>query len=138
MEAEGLMPELDDIMAQLEAKYGRRLPHGYNPNLPFMSHLWEPLRHMYRCASRMIRLTTNQPRVQVQAAAVELTHMQALEVARHAHQVQGGEGGAAAGTSRQLVRPRETGADSATHAGDQIQACCCAPWLSIRQSTLFD
>lgn len=50
MEAEGLMSELDDIMAQLEAKYGRRLPHGYNPNLHFMSHLWEPLRHMYRCA----------------------------------------------------------------------------------------
>jgi hypothetical protein len=53
MEAEGLMPELDDIMAQLEAKYGRQLPHGYNPNLHFMSHLWEPLRHMYRCADRV-------------------------------------------------------------------------------------
>lgn len=25
-----------------------RLPPGYNPNLRFMSHLWEPLRHMYR------------------------------------------------------------------------------------------
>jgi hypothetical protein len=53
MEAEGLMPELDDIMAQLDAKYGLHLPHGYNPNLHFMSHLWEPLRHMYRCADKM-------------------------------------------------------------------------------------
>lgn len=36
-------------MVQLEAKYGRRLQPGYNPSLRFMSHLWEPLRHMYRC-----------------------------------------------------------------------------------------
>mgnify|MGYP001807298022 CR=1 FL=1 len=49
MEAEGLMPELDDLMLQLERHYNRRLPEGYNPNLRFMSHLWEPLRHIYRC-----------------------------------------------------------------------------------------
>jgi hypothetical protein len=49
MEAEGLMPELDDLMDQLDRKYGKSLPPGYNPNLCFMSHLWEPLRHMYRC-----------------------------------------------------------------------------------------
>jgi hypothetical protein len=49
MEAEGLDSELEDIMVQLEAKYGRRLQPGYNPSLRFMSHLWEPLRHMYRC-----------------------------------------------------------------------------------------
>lgn len=42
------MPQLDDLMAQLEKRYGRRLPPGYNPNLKFMSHLWEPLRHIYR------------------------------------------------------------------------------------------
>lgn len=49
MEAEGLIPELDDLMLQLERHYNRRLPEGYNPNLRFMSHLWEPLRHIYRC-----------------------------------------------------------------------------------------
>lgn len=49
MEAEGLGAELEDIMVQLEAKYGRRLQPGYNPSLRFMSHLWEPLRHKYRC-----------------------------------------------------------------------------------------
>lgn len=54
MEAEGLMPELDDLMAQLDRKYGKSLPPGYNPNLRFMSHLWEPLRHMYRCSQHTL------------------------------------------------------------------------------------
>lgn len=49
MEAEGMGAELEDIMVQLESKYGWRLQPGYNPSLRFMSHLWEPLRHMYRC-----------------------------------------------------------------------------------------
>jgi hypothetical protein len=48
------MPELDDLMLQLERHYNRRLPEGYNPNLRFMSHLWEPLRHIYRCADAAV------------------------------------------------------------------------------------
>lgn len=52
MEAEGLMSDLEDLMKQLEKKYGQRVPNGYNPDLKFMSHLWEPLRHIYRCVCR--------------------------------------------------------------------------------------
>jgi len=56
MDAEGLRPQLDDLMAQLEERYGQRLPSGYNPNLKFMSHLWEPLRHIYRWVVLNVRL----------------------------------------------------------------------------------
>lgn len=48
MAAGGLEGELEDLVCQLECHAGRKVPAGYNADLRFMSHLWDPLRHVYR------------------------------------------------------------------------------------------
>jgi hypothetical protein len=40
VQAQGLMPQLDELLAQLSAMHDMQLPPGYNPDLKFMSHLW--------------------------------------------------------------------------------------------------
>eukprot|EP00879_Flechtneria_rotunda_P023592 GHRR01024959.1.p1 GENE.GHRR01024959.1~~GHRR01024959.1.p1 ORF type:complete len:452 (+),score=112.94 GHRR01024959.1:201-1556(+) len=46
--AAGELAELEDLIGQLEQQLGRKMPDGYNPQLRFMSHLWDPLKHVYR------------------------------------------------------------------------------------------
>ncbi|KAF6254461.1 hypothetical protein COO60DRAFT_1627872 [Scenedesmus sp. NREL 46B-D3] len=48
MAADGLEDELEDLVCQLERHAGCKLPEGYNSELRFMCHLWDPLRHIYR------------------------------------------------------------------------------------------
>jgi hypothetical protein len=48
MAAEGLDGEIEDLVCQLERHAGCRVPDGYNSELRFMCHLWDPLRHVYR------------------------------------------------------------------------------------------
>jgi hypothetical protein len=40
VQEQGLMPQLDELMAKLSAMHDMQLPPGYNPDLKFMSHLW--------------------------------------------------------------------------------------------------
>jgi hypothetical protein len=49
MEAEGLLDDLEAFMVRMEEELAYRTPDGYTPGLRFITHLWEPLRHMYRC-----------------------------------------------------------------------------------------
>lgn len=49
MEAEGLLGDIEQLLQQLEHYLGSRVAEGYNPKLKFMSHLWEPIKHVYRC-----------------------------------------------------------------------------------------
>jgi hypothetical protein len=53
MAADGLEDELEDLVAQLERHAGCAMPEGYNSELRFMCHLWDPLRHVYRWAAKV-------------------------------------------------------------------------------------
>ena len=48
MQEAGLIPELEAFLDEVEAIAGIKLPLGYNPDLKFMSHLWEDVPHVYR------------------------------------------------------------------------------------------
>lgn len=48
MERGGSMHELEDLVLHLEGCIGSRITDGYNPEVKFMSHLWEPIKHVYR------------------------------------------------------------------------------------------
>jgi hypothetical protein len=52
MAAEGLEGELEDLVCTLERHTGCTVPDGYNSELRIMCHLWEPLRHVYRCDNK--------------------------------------------------------------------------------------
>ncbi|KAF6264039.1 hypothetical protein COO60DRAFT_1698505 [Scenedesmus sp. NREL 46B-D3] len=48
VQEQGLMAQLDVLLAQLSAMHDLQLPPGYNPDVKFMSHLWGETPHMYR------------------------------------------------------------------------------------------
>jgi hypothetical protein len=48
MQDAGLRPHLDKLSDSIQDMHKISFPPGYNPDLRFMSHLWEDVPHIYR------------------------------------------------------------------------------------------
>lgn len=48
MKSEGLGHVGREMLYAFENATGMTFPEGHNPDLKFMAHLWEPVRHVYR------------------------------------------------------------------------------------------
>jgi hypothetical protein len=57
VQQQGLMPQLDALLAQLSDMHQLQLPPGYNPHLKFMSHLWGELAGLQSTCETVLNTT---------------------------------------------------------------------------------